>query len=161
MKYKGRELRGPKTGFIAIPRDGENGINDIIFQLKAAQELDEFDEILAPPQPPMIIKPGGTPFQNRDDSNFQKQLGEWSHQKMNWMILKTLEDTEGLEWESVKMDDPETWENFRTELKDSGFNRAEITTIINGALAINSIDEAKMEEARERFLAQTSQTQKL
>lgn len=154
MKYQGRSIKGPKTEILAIPRDD----GDIIFTARAVQEIEEFEEILPPPQPPLMVKPGNIQFKNIEDPDFKIALGAWSTQKMNWMILKSLEASEGLEWERVKMDDPETWSEFRVELKESGFNAVEIAYIINAALRVNTIDEAKMEEARARFLVSKSQT---
>ena len=70
------------------------------------------------------------------------------------MILKSLEATEGLEWETVKMDDPETWLNYEKELKDSGLSPIEVGRIVGICMSANGLDERKMEAARDAFLAE-------
>lgn len=174
MKVRGKELQGPKPRIIAIPRDqtfepilkdgkaqvGEDNLplmqpvcNDVIFQARVVQEIDDFDTILPPPQPKTVTKPSGETSKNFDDPEYIRQLNEWSVKRTHWVVLKALTATEGLEWDTVDMNDPDTWGNYVNDLKEAGFNAAEVARVVNGALSTNSIDEAKMEEARARFLA--------
>ncbi len=74
-----------------------------------------------------------------------KLLIAWSH-------LKSLEATEDLVWEKARIEDVNTWHLYEEELKDSGFSDNEITRIVNGVMAANCLDEARMDEARARFL---------
>lgn len=168
MKYKGRQLTGPKTEILVFPRPAtyEPEVdaggkptgkqveinNDIVFKLAAVLDMDEFDTILPPPQPPEVVRPGNLRSRNTEDPSFKASVSEWQAKRIDWMVLRTMAPTADLEWETVKMEDPDTWQNFRTELTESGFNRVEVIHLINKALQINSIDEARMEEARARFL---------
>ena len=164
MRYKGKTLSGPAIQTLAIPRDSttEPGDNDIIFQAQAVMDPEAFELIYPSPEPPSRLLPGDPPKQSRntEDPEYQKALRAWAGKKSSWMILKSLSVTPDLEWERVKLDDPETYDEYPIELRESGFNDIEIRMIINLALKVNSIDEDKMEEARKRFLARQGQAAK-
>lgn len=68
--------------------------------------------------------------------------------------MKSLEATPDLEWENVDVEDPNTWNNFRQEMTDSGFSAIEINRVIAECLNVNALNEEKIEEARQRFLLQ-------
>jgi hypothetical protein len=76
------------------------------------------------------------------------------------MIIKSLEETEGLEFESIKLDDHTTWTNVYKEFKDSGLCDMEITRLIDGVMEANSLSDERVEEARSRFLASKLQVLK-
>lgn len=168
MRYKGRQLKGPKIETLAIPRPptkvlekkGEDGeadtyreeSNDIIFQAQAVMDFDEFEILCPPPIPPKMLKPGGVTSVNTDSPEFKIAMNEWATKKRDWLILKSLSVTPDLEWEMVKLDDPDTYSLYAQELKDAGFNHAEVMLISSLAMKVNSVDEDKMEEARQRFL---------
>jgi hypothetical protein len=69
------------------------------------------------------------------------------------MILKSLSATEGLEWEQVDMSKPETWHNYGDELVSSGFSPAEIFAITEAVMTACGLNQKKIDEATERFLA--------
>jgi hypothetical protein len=73
--------------------------------------------------------------------------------RANWMFLTSISATPDLEWETVKLNDPNTWENWRKELRDSGFSIPECNYLWSSFSEANSLDNSKIEEARERFLA--------
>ena len=73
--------------------------------------------------------------------------------KSKWMLLKSLDATEGIEWEKVKVSEPATWDLLEEELKDSGLNEVEIMRLYQAMMKVNSLDEEYLEEARERFFA--------
>lgn len=172
MRYKGKQLKGPKTETLVIPREptyepGPNGQaagtridNDVVFIAQAVLDFTAFDLLCPPPLPPNILKPGGVESKNLDDPDYKKAINEWGVKKRDWLILKSLELTPDIEWETVKMDDPETYVNYKQELVDAGFNTQEITMIVGLALKVNSVDEDKMEEARQRFLARQAANSK-
>jgi hypothetical protein len=51
------------------------------------------------------------------------------------------------------MSDPNTWINFDKELKDSGLSEIERIRIVNAVMTANCLNESKLDEARESFLA--------
>lgn len=166
MRHKGKSLKGPKTETLVIPREptyqegsgaGEKIRidNDVVFIAQAVLDFDEFEVIDPPPVPPNMIRPGNPPQQtpNTEDPDYKEHVHRWAKRKRDWMVLKSLAPSPDIEWEQVNMLVPDTYHLYYEELKESGFNQQEINLIVGLALKVNSVDEDKMEEARQRFLA--------
>lgn len=168
MKIQGKKIACRNTDFLVIPRppvqtnetqeDGTTKIveisGDIVFKAEAVLSYEKFDQYVPSPKPPMSLKRGqsvATP--NPDHPSYQVALNRYASLKTTWMILESLRVTPDLEWETVKEEDPSTWENYLTELQDAGFNQIEIIRIQTLALKVNSLDEEMLDAARNRFLA--------
>ena len=149
MKLQGKTFDGPNEEFLVIPRKGQ----DLIFKARAVLDYEEFNRLVQKPKPPKAIKPGGEAQLLTTDAGYLQQLDAWATAQTNYLILKSLEATPDLEWETVKMDDPSTWDNWRSELDKAFFTDREKTRIVNLVWAANGIDDEKLEEARKRFLA--------
>lgn len=149
MKMFGKDIEGPNEEVIVIPRS----YGDIVFMAKAILDYDDFDKLCPTPQPPQIMKPGGETSYNTEDPDYTKRLNEWAQSKTDYMILTSLRDTDGLEWDTIDYSDPETWKNYKTELTSSGFTPIEISRIINSVLTACSLNQDKIDEATKRFLA--------
>jgi len=149
MKIHGKKLDSPNEVTIVIPRQSGN----IIFKAQAVLDFEPFKAICPQPEPPQIMKPGQQPREDLEDPKYVEELNKWSKQHTEWMIIKSLEATEGLEWETVDKSDPETWANYEKELRDSGFAPAEITRIITSVLDACGLNQRKIDEATEAFLA--------
>jgi hypothetical protein len=148
MKLNGVRLECPNIAVLVLPRpDG-----DIVFKAQAVLDFDEFEKICPPPTPPVRVVKGRREVM-ASDPEYIKQLNAHNEKRMAWIILKSLEATEGLEWETVNMNDPETYTNYVQELKDAKFSVVEINKIVMLALQANALDEAKLEAARQAFLA--------
>ncbi len=155
MKIHGKKLDGPNVEVLVIPRqDG-----DIVFKAEAILDYEPFEKACPLPQPPSILRPGGVHSQDTEDPKYKEAIQEWATLKMNWMIVKSLEPTEGLEWETVNMSEPETWDGFRQELEDGGFTVAEVTRLVGLVLDVNGLNQAKIDEATSRFLADLREAQ--
>lgn len=150
MKIKGKKIEGPNEAIIVIPRSTGN---DIILKARAVLDMGVFDKMCPMPVPPQRMLAGGRMVPNLKDKGFLQQIDKHSTQRLSWIILTSLEATEGLEWEKVKLDDPSTWEEFRVEMKESGFADIEINRVIAECINVNALNEDKIEEARDRFLA--------
>jgi hypothetical protein len=148
MKINGRKI-GPSIETVVIPREGE----DFVFRAQAVLDYSEFDTNNPEPKPPEALMPGGERKLIYDNPKYQERVGEWAESKTHWMILKSLQATEGLEWETVKMEDPSTWPNYQEEMKTSGLSPAEINTIVQTVITANGLNQQKIDEALERFLA--------
>lgn len=149
MKIKGQKIEGANIEIIPIPRG--NGRDDVIFMVEAILDMDPFYKTCPVPMPPLRkIKNVNTPQFN--DENYLKAVRRHSELRLAWMAITALKATEGLEWETIDLDDPSTWLLFKTELKDSGFSDIEIMRITNGVVSVCNLNDAKIEEARERFL---------
>ncbi len=148
MKIKGKKIEGANIEIIAIPR-GNN--EDIILMARAILDTGPFDKMCPVPRPP-LRKIDGIDVPNLRDKNYQQQVEKHAEKRMAWMVITSLEATEGLEWEKVDAGNSSTWLNLRSELKDSGFSDIEINRIIGGVVSANALNDAKIDEARERFL---------
>lgn len=153
MKIKGKRLESTNVVTIVLPRfNGE----DIIFKAGVVLDYSELDKILKEPEPPSILRKGS---QEKDfeDKGYKSKVHKNNIHRLNYMILESLSATEELEWETVKMDDPSTWDNWEQELKDSGIPNSEILYIFNKVHEVNSLDQAKLDEARDHFLLSQSE----
>lgn len=151
MKINGRKIEGPCVEIVAFPRDG----GDIVFKAQAVLDYSVFESLCPRPAPPKMRKRGSrTEVPDLEDKSFLTALEEWGRRRIDWMVLESLRATEGLEWETVDYNKPDTWKNYEEELKKSGFSPAEINILNNAALTANSLNETKLNEARDRFLRQ-------
>ncbi|MEK0324896.1 MAG: hypothetical protein QQN63_04250 [Nitrosopumilus sp.] len=149
MKIHGRTFSGPDVVPVVIPRsDG-----DVVFMCQAVLTFDDFEALCPVPEPPQILKPGNVRSSDPSDSKYLEALDAWGLKRTNWMILKSLEATDGLEWEQINMSDPETWDKFRTELSDCGFTIGEIGRLVQGVTEACGLNQERIDEATQRFLA--------
>jgi len=156
MKIAGKKISGPAIEIIPIIRGDE----EIILKAQAVLDYDEFYQICPIPKPPEVVLPGGERRSEIENPDYKKKLTEHSNKKYAWMILKSLAATPSLEWETVDLSKPETWENYEKELKDSGFTEQEIFRIIQTVVNVQGLDNKKIEEARKRFLVSQVQESK-
>ena len=149
MKYAGKEISGPSTEVVVIPRsDG-----DLVFRAKAVLDYGDFEKLCPTPEAPPVIHKGGAKGFDTEDKVYLEAMDVWSSAKTNWMILKSLQATDELEWETVDMSDPATWGNYETELASSGFSPAEVFRIVGIVITACGLNQQKIDEATERFLA--------
>jgi hypothetical protein len=149
MKLDGKKIEGPSISLVVIPRKER----DLVFRAEAILDYSDFDKICPSPSPPEILRPGQAPSLDIEDKDYKEKINNWSKNKTSYMILKSLEATENLEWETVDMSDPETWKNFRVEMTDAGLCPAEIGRIIATVIEANALSQTKIDEATARFLA--------
>jgi hypothetical protein len=151
MKVNGRTISGPRVHSVVLPF-GDLPDDYVVFKFRALTVKDAFEEIMPRPRPPKIVKPGQPEFFDVNDENYKKSIDVWGTAKINWEFLQSISVTEGLEWGSVKKEDPQTWGNWRKDLEET-FGIMDFNRIFGGFLAANSLDEERLEEARARFLA--------
>ncbi len=153
MKIHGKKLDGPSIEVVVIPRQS----GDLVFKAKAVLNYEDHDKLNPMPQPPKALMPGGIVQENVEDPRYKKAMNDWANRKFFWMLLMSLEATEGLEFETVKKDDPKTWENYKTEMREAGLSPGEVSRIeicVSDACGLN---QAKIDEATKRFLAGQAQ----
>lgn len=155
MKIKGKTIGAPKPRLCVIERDDEQ----FVFTLQAVLDYTDFDAVCPKPEPPKVLRPGGDVTENITSPVYLKTLEEYGTQKTYWLIIKSLEATEGLEWEKVNLGDPDTWELYKDELTDCGLTEGEIVYLINQIYNVNSLDEERMKEALDRFTHSQSEEQ--
>lgn len=149
MKLFGNKIECPNEVVLVLPRMSEN----IVFRAKAVQDFDEFNKVCPEPLPPVRVTKSGRREAVLSDPDYVKAMQEYAQLRVSWLVLKSLQATPGLEWETVDMGRPETWNNYLVELKDAGFSVIEINRIISAVFEANSLDEEKLEAARKAFLA--------
>lgn len=154
MKLRGKEIKGPNTQTIIVPREPE----PIVLTAQAVLDYDLFDKLCPRPTPPIVMRKGGVKTANTQDARFLLALDSYGRRRVAWIVLESLRlGTPELEWEQVDMGNPNTWDKYMDELKDSGFSWAEVEFIIDGCMTANALNESKLEEARSSFLLSMSQ----
>ena len=148
MRIKGKLIGAPESRLCVF----ERGEEKYVFTINAVLDYTEFDKLCPTPSPPKVTKPGGVALANPESPIFLEKLTKYSIVKTSWLILKALEQTEGLEWDDVNMEDPDTWDKYKDELMGSGLTEGEVAHLINQIYLVNSLDESKMNEARDRFI---------
>lgn len=148
MRLNGKKIEGLNVEEIFIPR----GEDVIVFRAQAVVDYSICD----------ALNPRPTPKKGRDrkgdiveitDKTYNSSLDDYATRRVAFMVIKSLEATEGLEWDTVNIEDMNTWINWRTEFENSGFTEPEIGRIFAGVMAACGLDESKVEKARSRFLA--------
>jgi hypothetical protein len=149
MKLKGQEVV-VKNEVVVVPLGGV----EHVFEAQTVFDYEPFEQRFPKPEPPLRKVPGGGPDTPvLDDPEYKKKIEEWVTSRTNWMFLKSLEATEGLEWEKVNMDDPTTWGEFETELREAGFGEVALMKILGIVTTACGLNQAKIDEATKRFLA--------
>lgn len=154
MLLKGQKLGKVRTDYAVFKRpDG-----DVVLHLNPIPDPSEFEKIYPQPEVPTKMGKGGAKIQRLDDPGYLEKLKSYSEAKWAWIILQTIKDTPELEFEVVKLEDPNTWTKYREELKESGFTEGELLYLTRRILETNSLDQSKLDEARDAFLAEQSLT---
>lgn len=154
MKLKGKKLE-PEIQTIVIPRQGDN----LVFRAQSVLDYESFEKICPHPQPPVRMLPGGIESVNTEDPQYDKDLDEWATMKWDWMMLKSLEATEGLEWDTVDMSNPATYSNYKSEMSDAGITPNEIASLQALVTDACGLNQRKIEQATKAFLAGQGQEQ--
>jgi hypothetical protein len=148
MKYKGKKVKGKNVEIIPIPRPDE----DLIFIAEAVPGWEAFEKLCPEPEPPQILRPGGIKENDVNDPTFKKRAVEHAELRTHWLVLMSLQATPDLEWETVDMNDPATWNNYEKELKEAEFTPLELGRIVRGVMRANALDDDMIEAARQGFL---------
>lgn len=152
MKLKGKTLSEVNTDMVIFPRPE----GDIVFKIAAIVDDSDFIKICPLPEPPMSQKPGEPAFKNDKHPLYLEKMANRFVDYTYFLWIKGMEATEGLEWETVRLSDPETWKNIETELQSSGFSKQERKRLLNAILEVNSITDDSVERARKRFFEQVA-----
>ena len=153
MKIKGKKLDGPSIEVVVIPRQS----GELVFKAQAVLDYTDCDKLNPMPQPPKKLLAGGEVQENVEDPKYIEAVDQWATRKFYWMLLKSLEATDGLEWETVKLNKPETWELYKTEMQAAGLSPGEIARIEMCVTDACGLNQTKIDEATKRFLAGQAQ----
>jgi len=154
MKLHGKPLSRMNNQVIIFPR--EDG--DIVFKAAPVLDFSEFEKLCPEVSPPMMLKRGETiPIPDLENAKYKEATAKRNRNYTLYMIFKSLQATVGLEWETVKLNDPITWENIDKELESSGLTNIERGQILQAVMRANSLDMSYIDEARKRFFASVQQ----
>lgn len=157
MKINGAKIEGRHVEEIFVPR-GE--VDGIMFKAVAVTDLEEFDAKCEEPKPPYIHRPGKAPAPDYESKAYKDAMTEHNKRRLGYIMMETLKETEGLEWELMNPEDPNTWSQYEEEFKGSGFTQMEVNLILAGVMKVNSLDPEHIKQARERFLALKAEAEK-
>ena len=147
MKIGGVEVQGPAEEVLVLPRPTAQ---DIVIRCKAVLDMAPFEAMVPVPKAKPVLMAGG--FKPNDkDPGYIQQMSDRDEMRFAYIAIKSLEPSE-IEWEKVKMGEPNTWRFWDQELRDAGLSSIEINHVIVCIMSANSLDEAKLEKARESFL---------
>lgn len=149
MKIAGKSVSLPSIQTVVIPR--EDG--DIIFKLGPVKNLNaEFDKLYPEPNVPVRQKRGQEPVKEYSNPEYLAKIDKRNSARLGFMVIQSLRATEDLEWETVDLNDPNTWENYLTEMRASNLSEVEISEIVKGSIKANALDSDALDEAKDRFL---------
>lgn len=141
MKYKGNSVGAPPKVIHTVHREPEN----IVFVCEAVLDYSEFEKLVPSPQPPLVRPTGKAPYYDTKDKKYLKALDERSSLRTKWMLLKTIQNSE-VEFETIRMDDPTTWDNFENELSTC-LTPYEVSQLLGKIYQANIPNERVREEA--------------
>jgi hypothetical protein len=147
MKIGGREIKSMSEEVLVLPRLSDE---DIVIVARAVKSMDEFEAICPEPKAPGVrTKDGFRP--DEKDEGYVALMDQHAEQRLAFIVIKSLEASD-IEWESVSIDDPGTWKNWRPNFEEAGLSAIEVGRIVTCVMRANSLNETKLEEAREAFL---------
>lgn len=131
---------------LVLPRIG----GDLVFKAVAVGSMEPFNELCPKPTPPMRLKKGGVKEPHLSD-DYLKTVEGWGEKRYAYICVKSLEPSE-IEWDTVDIKKPNTWVKWTEELEQAGLSDVELQRVQSLVLDANSLNEAKLKEARDSFL---------
>lgn len=148
MKLKGKTINPPKS--VPIPVIREDG--DIILLAAPLMDYKEFDSLCPEPKAPLLYGPNRRPVQLTDSPEYRQSMERHSEMRTAYTIVKSLQATPDLTWETVDITNPDTWLNYKAEMA-THFTVHEVGDIISSVLQANMPSEERREEALRNFMS--------
>jgi len=150
MKVNGKEVPALTNEMIVIPRGDER----MVFEAKMVRDYTECDGLNPLPLPKVKKYPDGREVTDIKDPEYRKALATYASQRNAWLFIESLSATEGLEWSTVKRDEPATWKNYAAELEENNFSDTEVNAIMGMVILANALSQSRIDEATKSFLAE-------
>lgn len=133
--------------------------SQVTFRAGVVTDYKTFTTMCPMPKPPLRIMRGGDKIENVNDPGFKKKMEKYNTARVVYMIMKSLEMTEGLEFTICNLEEPEslTMENLLEEFTSAGIPEMFGHKIINLATSANGLTESILEAARKDFSEETLQ----
>ena len=150
MNINGIGITGPKNEFIVFPGRLENG-GDLVIEVAPVLNFEKFDDLVKRPEPPQILLPGNLRTTDPDDKKYLKALEEYGTQRTAYIVIKSLSATKDLVWDTVDINDPSSWANWRVEMEAAGFSQLEMGRIFTAITICCGLNQDKIDEATKLF----------
>lgn len=148
MKIGNEKIENTMVETLVIPWGGK----DLVFKARPILSTDEYDKMCPMPEPRVRSTPKGEVTRLIEEPEYREKFEEWASNRVNWTFIKSLQATDDLVWETVDLNDPSTFGNFRKELEDT-FPLAIVLRIIDLVATACGLNQEKIDEATKRFLA--------
>jgi hypothetical protein len=152
------EAKLPEPMVVVIPK----GEQKFVFKCAPVMDFTEFEVLCPRPKPPIISRPGQQDVADITDKAYRAAMDTRGEKRFAYMVVKSMSATEGLEWDTVKLNDSSTWTNYHSDLIGAGFSDVEISKIVEKVVLISGFSEEMIEQATASFLvsqAQEAETQ--
>lgn len=148
MKVGGVQVTAPPEGLLILER--EEG--QLVFRARPVpvDAWDFFNKCCPEPAMPMVLVKGERQG-NPQDETYQSQMLNLKNKRIAYLCLKSLEPSQ-IEWDTVNLENPDTYLSFEDDLRNSGMTEMEIQRVIGLCVGANSLDEEKLKKARDSFL---------
>lgn len=147
LRIGGVVVDGPAEEVLVLPRMH----GDIIFRARAVTDMSPFEGMCPMPVVPRKLLKGGFK-EDVQNPNYLGELENHNSLRFAYICIKSLEPSE-IEWQQVKPEAPKTWLKWDEELRTAGLSQVEINHVVRLVMQANSLDQAKLDKARESFLA--------
>jgi hypothetical protein len=151
MKVNGKSLDSLRIVKVYLPVAGEDAVE---FKFRPLRSSENFDKVCPRPKPVKQVRPGGGETLDYSSPRYKAQVETWARQKTDWEFLISISATDALEWETVDMEKPDTWGNWRPEM-EKVFPESHIVRLYQGFVDAQYLTEETMEKARQLFLQRT------
>ena len=139
----------PCETVLVLPR----GREQIVFRASGVRSMDDFHKFCPEPVPPNKLTKDG-PVADTEDEGYRAALSGYYKRHNSYLLIHSLAPSQ-IEWDTVQIDNPSTWNNWVEDLTNAGLNNVECNLVMNLVMEANSLDEKKLERAREAFLRGT------
>lgn len=122
----------------------------IAFIIKPVYDLDEFEALCPEPDPSKfgaLTPKGWAPDPEAPELLDLRRL--YNKRRWAYLVIKSLEPS-NIEWEKVKLSDPQTWQFWEEELR-AVLSYTEYGVLMRLIDQANTLDAGKLEENRQTF----------
>jgi hypothetical protein len=139
---------------VAPPKPETVVVRGVVFTLVPVIDHAKFETLCPEPNPPQRRYPDGRVVTVTDDKDYQAKLDIWGHRRFEYMIVESMS---GVEWDTVDLNNPETWKNYKDDMRNAGLSEAECMFILNKILDVCGLNTSKIETETQNFLAQNQE----
>lgn len=150
------KVQGIKPGAFEDCAAFQRGDSRIVFIIRAPMDLKPFELICPRPNPAIKKMADGRVLTDDNEPGYIEALLNWGSIRQDWIYIETLKYTEGLEWEKVKLDDPQTFKFWDEELREI-LVPLEYRYLTDKMIRINALSVEKLDEVRESFLVERAE----